>query len=202
MLPAFDPMAAGARPKSEADMEDEIHPARKRPLTALARVARRSRIFARLREGAAYDEIAQEERLTAERVRQIVREALARRLTDEDTDHAKLQLDRLRSAMRVATAAVEGGDVAAIPSLLKVLDRLDRYQKTAKVNQVYDDDARKKLFEKLNRVAANLGLAVIEDPAKAEEKPAPEPAPEPELAAPEPPAEDKEKMPWGVGATS
>jgi CRISPR/Cas system CSM-associated protein Csm2 small subunit len=202
MLPAFDPMAAGARPKSEADMEDEIHPARKRPLTALARVARRSRIFARLREGAAYDEIAQEERLTAERVRQIVREALARRLTDEDTDHAKLQLDRLRSAMRVATAAVEGGDVAAIPSLLKVLDRLDRYQKTAKVNQVYDDDARKKLFEKLNRVAANLGLAVIEDPAKAEEKPAPEPAPEPELAAPEPPAGDKEKMPWGVGATS
>ncbi len=183
-------------------MEDEIHPARKRPLTALARVARRSRIFARLREGAAYDEIAQEERLTAERVRQIVREALARRLTDEDTDHAKLQLDRLRSAMRVATAAVEGGDVAAIPSLLKVLDRLDRYQKTAKVNQVYDDDARKKLFEKLNRVAANLGLAVIEDPAKAEEKPAPEPAPEPELAAPEPPAGDKEKMPWGVGATS
>ena len=98
------------------------------------------------------------------------------------------------------------GDVAAIPSFLKVLDRLDRYQKTAKVNQVYDDDARKKLFEKLNRVAANLGLAVIEDPAKAKEKPAPEPAPAPQLAAPEPPAEDKdkekEKTPWGVGGTS
>ena len=92
------------------------------------------------------------------------------------------------------------------PSFLKVLDRLDRYQKTAKVNQVYDDDARKKLFEKLNRVAANLGLAVIEDPAKAKEKPAPEPAPAPQLAAPEPPAEDKdkekEKTPWGVGGTS
>ncbi len=183
-------------------MKDELVPAPKRPLTALARVQRRSRIFARLREGAAYDEIAEEERLTAERVRQIVREALARRLPEEDTDHAKLQLDRLRSAMRIATAAIEGGDVGAIPSFLKVLDRLDRYQKTAKVNQVYDDEARKKLFEKLNRVAANLGLAVIEDPAKAKETPAPEPAPVPELAAPEPPAEDKEKTPWGVGGTS
>ena len=159
-------------------MDDKAHPARKRrPLTALARVQRRSRIFARLREGAAYDEIAEDEGLTAERVRQIVREALAQRLPDEDADHAKLQLARLRPAMKIATDAIEGGDVGAIPSFLKVLDRLDRYQKTAKVNQVYDDDARKKLFEKLNRVAANLGLAVIENPAKAKEQPAPEPRP-------------------------
>ena len=95
--------------------------------------------------------------------------------------------------MKIATEAIEGGDVAAIPSFLKVLDRLDRYQKTAKVNQVYDDDARKKLFEKLNRVAANLGLAVIENPAKAEEQAAPEPAPAPQLAAPEPPAETRKR---------
>ena len=79
---------------------------------------------------------------------------------------------------------------------------LDHYQKTAKVNQVYDDDARKKLFEKLNRVAANLGLAVIEYPAKAQEEPAPEPAPASQLAAPEPPEKDKEKTPWGVGGSS
>ncbi len=176
-------------------MGDEVIPP-KRPL-----VARRARIFARLREGWAYDEIALEERLTPERVRQIVREALERRLPDEDTDHAKLQLARLQPAMRIATEAVEGGDVAAIPSFLKVLDRLDRYQKTAKVNQVYDDDARKKLFEKLNRVAANLGFAVIEDPAKAKPKPAPGAAPSPELCPPKEPAVDKEKTPWGVGAS-
>jgi hypothetical protein len=103
--------------------------------------------------------------------------------------------------MRVATTALAEGDVAAIAPYLKVLDRLDRYQKTAKVNQVYDDGARKKLFEKLNRVAANLGLAVIEDPAKAGAAPAPEAAATPELAAPEPPAGEKEKMPLGVGAS-
>ena len=124
MLLAFISMAA-RRPESEAGMDDKDHPARKRrPLTALARVQRRSRIFARLREGAAYDEIAEEERLSAERVRQIVREALAQRLPDEDADHAKLQLARLRPAMKIATEAIEGGDVAAIPSFLKALDRL------------------------------------------------------------------------------
>ena len=36
--------------------------------------------------------------------------------------------------------------------------RLDRYQRAAKANQVYDDEARKKLFDKINRVAANLGV--------------------------------------------
>ena len=77
----------------------------------------------------------------------------------------------------------EGGDVAAIPSFLKVLDRLDRYQKTAKVNQVYDDDARKKLFEKLNRVAANLGLRRDRGPGEGQAQPAPEAA-RARLAAP------------------
>jgi hypothetical protein len=201
MLFVFDETTAAPRlKKSEAKMENEGDPVPKRPLNALARVVRRGRIFARLREGWAYEEIAQEERLTAERVRQIVREALGRRLPDEDTDRAKLQLERLRPAMRVATVALEEGDVAAIAPYLKVLDRLDRYQKTARVNQVYDDSAREKLFEKLNRVAANLGLPVIEDPLKAKPKPAPEAAPAPELEAPKPPADEKEKMPWGVGA--
>jgi hypothetical protein len=144
-----------------------------------------------------------------------VRKGLEGRPLDEATDHAKLQLARIQPAMRIAGAAVERGDVAAIAPLLKVLDRLDRYQRAAKVSEVYDDEARKKLFEKLNRVAANLGLAVIADPTKPKAIPAPEsPAPAiaaPAIAAPEaaPVAEsgepkgeedEKEKMPWGLGA--
>jgi len=183
-------------------MENESGQAPKRPLNALARVVRRGRIFARLREGWAYDDIAVEEGLTTERVRQIVREALERRLPDEDTDHAKLQLDRLRLAMHVATTALKRGDVAAIAPYVKLLDRLDRYQKTAKVNHVYDDEARKKLFEKLNRVAANLDLPVIEDPAKAEAAPALEAAASALPAEPEGERDEKGKMPWGVGASS
>ena len=118
----------------------------------------------------AYDEIAREEQLTPERVRQIVREALARRIVDDETDHAKLQWLRLAQAMQIGSMAVADGDVKAIPAFLKVLDRLDRYQRTAKVSEVYDDEARKRLFDKINRVAANLGLdetrTAIEGPAE------------------------------------
>ncbi len=102
----------------------------------------------------AYDDIAREEELTPERVRQ--REALAERIVDE-TDHAQPQWRRLATAKQIAGMAVADGDAKAIPAFLKVLDRLDRYQQAAKVSQVYDDDARERLFDKINRVAANLG---------------------------------------------
>jgi hypothetical protein len=42
---------------------------------------------------------------------------------------------------------------------------------------------------------------VIEDPTKAQAKPAPEAAPTPEPGEPKGPAADKEKTPWGVGAS-
>jgi hypothetical protein len=37
-------------------------------------------------------------------------------------------------------------------------DRLDRYQTVAGAHQDYDDEARKKLLDKINRIAANLGV--------------------------------------------
>src|SRR5271166_7093338 len=146
-------------------MVDEKAPALARRLTAHGRVLRRGRIFARLREGWPYDEITAHERLTAERVRQIVRQALEKRIVDEEAEHAKLQLARLQPAMRLAGEAIAEGDVTAIAPLMKVLDRLDRYQRAAKAVQVYDDEARRKLMDKINRVAANLG---VDEPREAE----------------------------------
>ena len=58
--------------------------------------------------------------------------------------------------MRLAGEAIAEGDVTAIAPLMKVLDRLDRYQRAAKAVQVYDYEARVKLMDKINRVAANL----------------------------------------------
>jgi hypothetical protein len=154
-------------------MVDERAPALARRLTAYGRVLRRGRILARLREGWAYDEIAAQERLTAERVRQIVRKALKERIIDEEAEHAKLQLSRLQPAMRLAGEAIAEGDVKAIAPLMKVLDRLDRYQRTARAVQVYDDEARKKLMDKINRVAANLEVDKERKAAKAAAKGAP-----------------------------
>ena len=47
-------------------------PEPRRRLNVVTKAKRRRRIFARLREGWAYDEIAREERVSAERIRQIV----------------------------------------------------------------------------------------------------------------------------------
>jgi hypothetical protein len=96
--------------------------------------------------------------VTIERIRQVVAAVLQRRSVDSGADHAKLQLDRLAPVMQLAAEAVAAGDVTAIAPYLKVLDRLDRYQTVAGAHQAYDDDARKKLMDKLNRVAANLGV--------------------------------------------
>ena len=137
-------------------MVQEMAPVR-RQLGALGKMARRKRIFARLRESASYEEIAGEEAVSRERIRQIVSEVLQKRSVDSGADHAKLQLDRLAPVMQLAAEAVAASDVTAITPYLKVLDRLDRYQVVASANQVYDDEARQKLIDKINRIAANLG---------------------------------------------
>jgi hypothetical protein len=129
---------------------------RRRRLGAHGMMFRRRRIFARLREGFTYDEIAAEEGVTPSRIRQIVSQEL--QAVDSGAEHAKLQLDRLAPVMQLAAEAIAAGDISAISPYLKALDRLDRYQTAASANQVYDDEARKKLLDKINRLAENLGI--------------------------------------------
>jgi hypothetical protein len=149
-------------------MDDKAHP--KPRMAGFDRELRRARIFARLSEGYAISEIAREERLTRERVRQIVRQTLDERPVPEAVDHARLQIARLERAIRIAGVAVEDGDVGAIGPYLTAVLALDRYQKAGRVSEVYDGEARRRLFEKLNRVAANLGLATMKEPGKEEAK--------------------------------
>ena len=139
-------------------MVEDRAPVRRRRLGAHGMMFRRRRVFARLREGFTYEEIANEEGVTITRIRQIVSAELQQRSVDSGADHAKLQLERLASVMQLAAEAVAAGDVTAITPYLKVLDRLDRYQTVASANQVYDDEARKKLMDKINRMAANFGV--------------------------------------------
>jgi DNA-binding CsgD family transcriptional regulator len=138
-------------------MVQETAPLR-RHLGALGKMQRRKRIFARLREGGSYEEIAAEEGVSRERVRQIVSEVLQKRSVDSGADHAKLQLDRLLPAMQLAAEGIASGDVSAITPYLKVIDRLDRYQAVAGRHQVYDDEARKKLMDRINSMAENFGI--------------------------------------------
>ena len=111
-MPAFDEAAVSlaAMMRGGYGRRDGGSNRKKKRLDARGRVLRRGRILARLREGWAYDEVAREEELTPERVRQIVREALAQRIVDDETDHAKLQWHRLAPAMQIAGMAVADGE--------------------------------------------------------------------------------------------
>ncbi len=133
-------------------------PARRRRLGAHGMMFRRRRIFAQLREGFTYEEIAAEEGVSPSRIRQIVSQELQQRGVDSGAEHAKLQLDRLAPAIQLGAEGIAAGDISAITPYLKALDRLDRYQVVASANQVYDDEARKKLMDKVNRLANNLGI--------------------------------------------
>jgi DNA-directed RNA polymerase sigma subunit (sigma70/sigma32) len=70
-------------------------------LSPAARALRLQRIFARMQEGASYSDIAAEEGLSRERLRQIVRAASARR--GDPLDHRKMQFARLEPALRLAS---------------------------------------------------------------------------------------------------
>jgi hypothetical protein len=139
-------------------MVEDKAPSRRRRLGAHGMMFRRRRIFASLREGFTYDEIAAEEGVSSPRIRQIVSQELQQRGVDSGAEHAKLQLDRLAPAIQLAAEAMAAGDISAITPYLKALDRLDRYQTVATANQVYDDEARKKLIDKINSMAANFGV--------------------------------------------
>src|SRR5574337_1989837 len=85
-------------------MDEQLAPARRRRPNVFGKAARQARIFARLREGWAYDEIAREERLSPKRIRQIVSAVLQRREVDDVSVHALMQLARLQPLLKVAAA--------------------------------------------------------------------------------------------------
>ena len=156
----------------------------RRRLNVLTRTARTKRIFQRLREGWAYDDIGKEEHLSAERIRQIVGEVLENRVLDRGEDHAHLQLERLRPALRLVGEAVARGDLKAIGPLIKLIDRLDKHQGVIVKPFAYTESHRKRLLDKLNFIAANLAEEEG-DPSPEREAYGPEPEPKPERAGPE-----------------
>src|SRR6202044_2468197 len=132
-------------------MAEDKAPVRRRRLGAHGMMFRRRRIFASLREGFTYEEIAADEGVSPSRIRQIVSQELQQRAVDSGAEHAKLQLDRLAPAIQLAAEAIAAGDISAINPYLKALDRLDRYQTGASAKHGYEDEARKKLMDEINR---------------------------------------------------
>ena len=131
---------------------DIVRPRRR--LTAYTRAVRQARIFARLRDGWAHDDIARDESLSAKRVRQIVSEALKRRPVSDDETHVRLQIERLGPALQAAGSALANGDARAIRPLLKVLHQLDRYHEILRARAPGRADDPERLLDKMEPMAA------------------------------------------------
>jgi len=102
-------------------MDNETALPKRARLNPYGKALRRERIFARLRGGWSYEDIAREERVTPRRVRQIVSEALQRQQVDGGSDHAMLQRARLENALRLSAGRIAEGEIGAIAPYLKVL---------------------------------------------------------------------------------
>jgi hypothetical protein len=127
--------------------------------SAATREVRRIRILAMIRDGLGFDEIAHRERISRERVRQIVGETLRRDDVGKD-EHWRVQSARLEPALRLALDAVEEGRVEAIDRLIRVLAAQDKYRAQAPYADGRED-VRQRLIDKINQ-AANESLAEIE----------------------------------------
>jgi hypothetical protein len=134
----------------------EITASSKKPrMTARDRDMRRIRIMSLLQAGYSYESIAEDVKLTRERVRQIVVKSLTSGLSGARIDPRLVQCARLEPALKLAASKVAEGDLAGIDRLLRVLDKLDKYGPIA-VTGVYDEDARKKLLDRLDRAAGRV----------------------------------------------
>src|ERR1700681_4148165 len=100
-------------------MAEDKAPTRRRRLGAHGMMFRRRRIFAQLREGFTYEEIAAEEGVSPRRIRQIVSQELQQRGVDSGAEHAKRQLDRLAPAIQLGAEGIAAGDIYAITPYLK-----------------------------------------------------------------------------------
>ncbi|MGD0723563.1 MAG: hypothetical protein ABR970_21240 [Roseiarcus sp.] len=143
-------------------------------VSAIAREVRRHRIMERVDRGWSRKSIAQAEDLTPRRVGQIVQATLARRGRDPAGEHRRRQSARLDPSLRLAARKIADGDLAGIDRLLRVLDRLDRYQ-TAAAAAPRDrpDDAARRDAGRDRRVKSAAGrrardaAAPAADPARA-----------------------------------
>ena len=103
-----------------------VPPAR-RVATRRAIAERKLRIVERLTSGLSLAHIAHVERLTIQRVRQVIAEMLEKREVDPPSGYVQLQIARVGEAMVVAHTIMLQGDLQALDRLIKLNGELDRY---------------------------------------------------------------------------
>ncbi|SRR5579883_759011 len=155
-------------------------------LNAYERAMRRDRIFARLLDGQSAASIADEEKVTPRRIRQIIKESLERWDADPVQDYVGVQIARLESALRLIERKIAAGDSGAVDKLVRVLGQLDKYHRSqlrpVDIDLVDRDEAVLGRLERLGASRAAVA-ARLANAATAESVQAPEPASPPQAPA-------------------
>ncbi|MFZ1964043.1 MAG: hypothetical protein WAU78_11370 [Roseiarcus sp.] len=118
---------AKTRKKSDAAERPPALQQARRSAARRATAERKQRILERLTMGASVMNIANVEKITIRRVRQIIAEMLASREVDPPAGFVQLQIARLSDAMVVAHTMMMEGDLRAMDRLIKLTAELDRY---------------------------------------------------------------------------
>jgi hypothetical protein len=95
-------------------------------------MARRERYFGLMMSGYSLSQIAKMAQASAATIRREIDRALADRRLDAPERFAQVQVARLVKALRLAEAAIELGELKAVPTYLRVVAALDRYHELAR----------------------------------------------------------------------
>jgi hypothetical protein len=118
---------AKTRKKSDAAERPPALQQARRSAARRATAERKQRILERLTMGASVMNIANVEKITIRRVRQIIAEMLASREIDPPAGFVQLQIARLSDAMFVAHTMMMEDDLKAMDRLIKLTAELKRY---------------------------------------------------------------------------
>ncbi len=117
-----EPRATDKEPAARRDRSLKARRAARRK-----KAEREMRIVRMLASGVSVAEIAARDGLTQRRMRALVQEILARRMTETPSEFLALQVGRLNEALLVSFGAMGGGNLQAVDRVVKIVRELDRY---------------------------------------------------------------------------
>jgi DNA-binding CsgD family transcriptional regulator len=166
------------RPKPDS-AEDPLGPSVRRDTSVAARraarpktVNREARIIGLLNRGVSVAEIAAREGLSLKRMRNLVREILAKRMPQPPAEFLALRISRLNQALLVSYSAMHdassGANFEAVDCVVRIVRELDRYHGFVPYGE------RARALENLRLAAPSQTPLAVEGPIPVEPEMAPQ----------------------------
>ena len=135
-------------------------PSAKRP-TRLEKAQREQRVVNLLNRGVSIPEIAAQQGLSLKRMRNVVREILAKRMPQPPAEFLALQVSRLNEALLITYSAMHttaaGANFEAVDRVVRIVRELDRYHGFAAVPRPREDLEARRLPPPVERPLALEG---------------------------------------------